>query len=1052
MNSNFILKRPVLAIVISIVIVLLGAISIKSLPIEQYPNITPPMVSVSANYLGADAVTVDNSVATPVAQSVMGVEKMLYMQSTSANDGSMTLEMTFDIDSDPDMNAVFTQNRVSEATPLLPASVNAQGITTQKSMENYLMVLSLYSKNRYDAEFLTNYAYINIRNELLKIDGVGRVQIMGAGEYAMRVWVDPQKLSFLDLSINDISAAIESQAGVYPLGQLGAAPYASKTAFTYTLTSPPMINTADEYGNIVLRTLEDGSQVFLKDVAQIELGAQSYGVDALFNGYPAATIMIYQAPGSNAVAVGNAIDETMQRLSESFIGDIQYEPVVDATYVIEEGIKEILLSLIFVLVLVILIIYIFLQNIRATLIPLIAIPVSLIGTFIFFPMLGMSINVFTLLGLVLAVGVVVDDAIVVVEAAQNNIDSGMPPEEATAEAMKKVTPAIVATTIVLAAIFIPIALMSGISGRLFSQFAVTIALSFIISGFNALTLSPVLCSLLLRKEAHKKRWFFREFDKGFDKTKKGYLSFASVMARHSKRTLIFVGASVIVLFFGFKLIPAGFLPEEDQGYVLTSVNLPAAASLERTAAVNEKIEEIVSQFDYVESVMTVAGFNMLSGIMSSNSGVIFIKLKNWNQRKESASEVVDILNRELYFALNDGEAYSFGPPTIPGLGTAAGYNIMILDKGGNSVEYLAENSDRFIEAALKKPAIASAQSQFSTSVPQRELRIDKDAVLKAGVDMSALHEMLATYLGGNYVSNFNRFGQFYRTYVQADAHFRENKDDFFNYYIQNDKGESIPLSSLVQIKDVEGVEYIARFNLFPAISVTGASAKGYSSAQTMQALEETAKEVLPDDMGYAWSGMSYQEANDTSDNGLIYVLIIVFVYLVLAALYENWSLPLSILLGIPVALLGAIATIYVAHLFNPLYQDDLFFQLSLLIMIALSTKNAILIIEYAHDAFMKEGKDLTAAAFEAADLRYRPILMTALSFIIGTIPLILASGANAHSRNIIGLALGGGMIIATVVGIFIYPTLYVFIGKIGGFEKKRRRLQGNAVPQSSANA
>lgn len=1037
---NFFIRRPIFAMVISIIIVILGVLSIRSLPVEQYPDITPPSVEVSATYQGADAVTVDEAVATPVGQSIMGVSDMLYLQTTSASDGSMSLTATFAVGSDPDMNAVFTQNRVATATPMLPSSVRQQGLTTIKSMSGFLMVFGLYSEDgRYNDNFLANYAYINIQNELLKIDGVGKVQILGAGEYSMRIWVKPDVLDYLNVSLADITGAIESQSGVFPAGKLGGEPSAKGTEFTYTVTMPPQISSAEEYENIIIRTLPDGGQVKLGDVARVELGSQIYGVNSDFNGHPAAMIAVYQAPGSNAMEVGSSVKSRMQELSQDFNDGLDYDVIVDATNSIRSGISDIVTTLAIALILVVLIIFLFIQDIRAMIVPVVAIPVSLVGAFMLFPLLGFSVNIFSLLGLILAIGLVVDDAIVVIEAVQVNIANGMNPKQATRAAMRSVASPIIATTVVLAAVFIPVSFIGGITGRLYQQFAITIALSVVISAFNALTLSPALCSLVLRNKKPATKGFFGWFNRGFDRTVEGYLGFTKTISRHAARTLLFIAVIAGAIFGLTRVIPNGFLPQEDQGYLMIGINLPNAASLERTEAAVSEIQAIVSRIPEVQYTAGVSGFNLLSGVASSNSGVLFVTLVDYSQRKTTAMQLVDQLNGELYVAVNDAQAFAFQAPSIPGLGTTSGVSLTVQDRGGNDIPYLAEYTDQFIAKARELPEISTITSQFDANVPQRKMVIDENQAFQQGVSMDEIHSVLATYLGGAYINNFNRFGKIYQTYVQSEAEYRRTKDDLMSYFVTNAKGESVPLASFVSIGDTTGVEFVNQFNLYRAIALNANASSEYSSTQAMDALQALADSTLPKDMGIAWSGMSFQERN-ASGNGIgAFAIAVVFVFLILAALYESWTLPWSILLGVPFAVFGAMVFIFCAHLLDPVYVDNIFMQISLILLIGLSAKNAILIVEYANEAFFDEGKDLMASVIEAARLRFRPIMMTALAFLLGVSPLIFASGASSVAQTVMGVALVGGMGIATLFGVFVYPALYAFIAKVGRFDRIRER-------------
>ena len=1039
--EKFFVSRPIFAISLAIVIVLIGAISILRLPIEQYPDITPPVVEVSASYDGADAETVNNAVATPVAQSIMGVSDMLYMQATSANDGSMVIQVTFDIGSDPDLDAIFTQNNVATATPLLPATVTRQGVTTRKTMTGFLLVYSLHSDGRYDNEFLSNYAYINMQNELLKIDGVGKVSIMGAGEYAMRVWLKPDILKYYGIEVSEITAAIENQGGIYPAGQFGAEPAPDGTVYTYTVTMPPQINTADQFGQIVIRTTSTGEQIRLRDVADVSLGSQSYGVTSLYEGQPTALIVVYQQPGSNAMEVGRSVRQAMERIEARFPDGIEATTIVDNTVSIEAGVKDIFRTLLIALVLVIVIIYLFIQDWRATVIPLVAIPVSLVGAFMLFPILGFTINIISLLGLVLAIGLVVDDAIVVVEAAQVNIAAGMAPRQAALEAMRNVASPIVATTVVLLAVFIPVSFTGGITGRLFQQFSITIAVSVVISAFNALTLSPALCALLLRRREPPKKGFFAAFNRWFGRQMERYTTFTPTLIRHVARTGIFIAVVLVAIFLVWRGLPAGFLPEEDQGYVMVMVSTPEASSLQVTQGVMEQADAVIRTLPEVESTAFAAGFNMMAGIASTDSGIIFVKLVGYADRKLSAMQIAQRLTGELYVAVPGGECYAFIPPSIPGLGISSGVSVEVQDLEGRGTDYLAEQTDQLIDSLRKLPSIASVTTQFNDGVPQRRLRIDKGQALAAGVDLGVLYAELTTLLGGQYINNFTRFGKLYQTYLQAAPEYRIDRRSLDSYYVTSSSGESVPVASLVEVVDTVGVEYVSQFNLYRSISLTITPDARSSTSTVMQEITRTASEVLPQDIGIAWSGTSYQEANASKTGGLVYLLALVFVFLALAALYESWGLPLSILMSVPVAVLGAVLFIGGMHLMNTLYVNDIYMQISLVMLIGLAAKNAILVVEYADRLFREKGATLMEAAIGAAKLRVRPIIMTAFAFILGVLPLVFASGVYATARNIMGVALVGGMLFATLLGIFVYPALYYLVGRIGRFERHRATKQ-----------
>ena len=1035
--EKFFVSRPIFAISLAIVIVLVGAISITQLPIEQYPDITPPVVEVSATYDGADAETVNNAVATPVAQAVMGVSDMLYMQATSANDGSMTLQVTFGIGSDPDLDAIFTQNNVSSATAELPATVTRQGVTTRKTMTGFLMVYSLHSDGRYDGEFLSNYAYINLQNELLKIDGVGKVSIMGAGEYAMRIWLRPDVLKYYGIAVDEVTAAIEQQGGIYPAGQFGAEPAPDGVAYTYTVTMPPQISTAEEFADIVVRTTSSGEQIRLGDIAEVSLGSQTYGVSSSYESDPTAMIVIYQQPGSNAVAVGGKIKAAMERLAERFPDGIEAATIVDTTTSIDAGVRDIFRTLIIALLLVIFIIYLFLQDWRATVIPLVAIPVSLVGAFALFPLLGFSINIISLLGLVLAIGLVVDDAIVVVEAAQVNIERGMKPRAAALEAMRNVASPIVATTVVLLAVFVPVSFTGGITGRLFQQFSVTIAVSVVISAFNALTLSPALCALLLRHREPSQKGFFAVFNRWFARQMDRYTAFTPTLMRHVARTGLFVAVVLGTIFVVWRKLPAGFLPEEDQGYVMVMVSTPEASSLQVTRKAMTDADAVIRSLPEVASTSFAAGFNMMAGIASTSSGIIFVKLVDYSDRKLSAMQIAQKLTDELYVAVAGAECYAFIPPSIPGLGVTSGVSVEVQDLEGRGTAYLLENAERLMDSLRKSPSVASVTTQFDAGVPQRRLRIDKQQALAAGVDLGTLYGELTTLLGGTYINNFTRFGKLYQTYVQAAPDYRLDRRSLDSYYVTSASGESVPVASLVEVADTVGVEYVSQFNLYRSVSLTVTPAARASTTTVMQEITATAAAVLPDDIGTAWSGTSYQEANASKTGGLVYALALVFVFLALAALYESWGLPLAILMSVPVAVLGAVLFVGGTHLMNALYVNDIYMQISLVMLIGLAAKNAILVVEYADRLFREQGVSLMDAAIGAAKLRVRPIIMTAFAFILGVMPLVFASGVYATARNIMGVALVGGMLFATLLGIFVYPALYYFVGKIGRFEQRR---------------
>ncbi|MBR5820319.1 MAG: efflux RND transporter permease subunit [Alistipes sp.] len=1029
--DRFFISRPIFAIALAIGIVMLGVLSIASLPVEQYPDITPPVVEVSATYPGADAETVNNAVTTPLAESIMGVSNMLYMQCTSANDGTASLQIIFDIGSDPDMDAVFTQNRVAAAQAKLPEAVLQQGVTTQKTMTGFLLVYALHSDGRYSEEFLSNYAYINLQNELLKINGVGKIEIMGAGEYAMRIWLKPDLLNYYGIPLDAVIEAINVQSTIYPTGQFGAEPAPEGTVYTYTVTLPPAMNSAEEFAEIIVYTTPSGEQIRLKQLAEVGLGSQSYGVSSRFEGFPTTLMVIYQEPGSNAMQVGEAIRQTMQRLEERFPDGIASTTIVDTTTSIRAGVKDIFVTLLVALLLVVAIIYLFIQDWRATLIPLIAIPVSLIGAFAVFPLLGFSINVISLLALVLAIGLVVDDAIVVVEAVQVNLARGMNPREATLEAMRNVASPIVATTVVLLSVFLPMSFAGGIAGLMFQQFSVTIVVSVIISTFNALSLSPALCALLLRHREPAKKGLFARFNNWFSRQQSRYTTFTPTLIRHSGRTLLFTLIMLGAITLLWRTLPGGFLPDEDQGYVMVMVNTPEASSLQVTEQAILRIDSLVRQQEAVLDTSFAAGYNLLAGIASTNSGVIFVSLKDYNERKITAMEIATMLNEEFYTAVPEATCYAFIPPSIPGLGISSGVSVEVQDLAGQGTSYLSQQTDRLIVALEKDPAISSVTTQFNDGIPQRRLEVDREQALAKGVDLGTLYGDMSALLGGRYIDNFTRFGRLYQTYLQAAPEYRHDRRALERYFVSSSSGEQIPLPTLVEVVDTVGVAYVSQFNLYRSISLNITPERGASTGAVMAAIEQIGSEVLPDDIGMTWSGVSFQEAAEQGKGLWVYAVTLLFVFLALAALYESWGLPLAILLSVPIAVLGALASVSVAHLADPIYVNDIYLQISLVMLIGLAAKNAILVVEYADKLHRERQASLLDAAMEAARLRLRPILMTAFSFILGVVPLVFASGVYATARNILGVALVGGMLCATLVGIFLYPALYYLIARLG---------------------
>ena len=1050
-SGNIFVQRPVLAIVIAIIIVIVGLITLSGLPIEQYPNLTPAIVKVQALYTGANAIDIEESVATPLEQEINGVDNMIYMQSTNSNDGTMNIKVSFEVGTDPDMNTVLVQNRVSAATARLPESVKKLGVTTKKVNSNILLLIGLTSEGQvFDNFFLGNYAMMSIKDMLSRIPGVGEVVTLGSADYSMRIWIKPDQLTQKNITVPEIVAAIKQQNILVPGGQLGAEPAPKGTEFTYTLQLPKRYSTAKEFEKIVVRTKPDGSQMLLSDVAEVKFGVEAYKGFGRLNKEDCAIIAIYQAPGSNAIDVASRVKETMQEMEKDFPESIKYDISLDSTLAITEGMKEVVETFLIALLLVILVVFLFLQDWRATIIPLLAIPVSLIGTFIFFPMLGFSVNVLSLLGLILAIGIVVDDAIIVVEAVLVNIERGMKPKEATIEAMKKVTGPVIATTLILISIFIPVAGMAGITGRLYQQFAITIALSVFVSSINALSLSPALCSLMLREPKPYKGVmgkFFGGFNKMMDKTTDSYVSITSVLTGKIKRGTIFIGLiSLLAVFFGEK-VPGGFIPEEDMGYFFVNVQLPPASSLQRTDVIAKQIEELLLENEEVEYVTNVVGYSMLSGSMIPNNAFMFVALKDWGDREVTVKEFSDNINIELG-KIQGAIAMAFRPPPLPGLGNGSGFSIMIQDKAGNTPQYLEEQTFAFIKAAMERPEIGRAFTPYRASVPQRLIDINKEKALKLGVPLNDLYTTIGAFMGGTYVNDFTRFGNLFKTYIQAEPEYRQTEDQVANFFVRNRDGEMVPLSTLADFKHISGPDYTNRFNLFRSAEVTGVPAPGYTSDQALAALEEVVGEVLPEGMGYAWNAMSYQEKTSSGTLGPILTLSLIFVFLILAAQYESWSLPFSVLLGTPFAIFGALLALYIARFFSLTFENNVFAQVSLIMLIGMAAKNAILIVEFATEEF-HNGASLVDAAVKASRERFRPILMTAFAFIFGIFPLVLASGSGAESRKVMGMALLGGMTVATFLGVFLYPMLFVMIGKIAGYEKKRDKKELTQEPSIS---
>ncbi len=1045
--SRFFINRPIVAMVISILMVIVGAITIATLPVSQFPSIAPPEVQIQANYVGADAQTVEQAVATPIEQQMSGVDNLNYMYSLNAANGQMTSIVDFDVKTDPNTDLILTQMRETQAASQLPADVTNYGVTVQKSVTAPLMVIGLYSPHgTYDAKFLANYAYINLNDQLTRVRGIGNVQVFGAGQYAMRLWVKPDQLAKLGVTVPEIVSAIQTQNTVNPAGQVGAAPGPKGQEYTYSVRAQGRLTSPEEFGQIVIRELPDGGTVRVKDVARVELGAQDYTIVGRLNGKPSAILAVYQLPGTNAVEAADGVKKLMAQVKQRFPQDMDYVVSLDTTRSVTEGIKDIVVTLGIAILLVTIVVYIFLQGWRATLIPLLAVPVSLIGTFVFFPVFGFSINTLSLFGLVLAIGLVVDDAIVVVEAVERHIEEGLAPKEAALQAMREISGPVIGIALVLSAVFVPTAFIPGITGRLYQQFAVTIAISVILSAFNALTLSPALSALLLRpkQEGHGLlRRFFTWFNGMFGRATNGYVRWSGGLIRKSGVAL------AMLVIFGLaagligRRIPSSFLPDEDQGYIFLHLQLPNAASLERTEEVCSKVEKILAETPGVKYTTTVAGFSLLSFVRTTYNGFFFVTLKDWDERKsrgEQYQQILQHVNRELA-KLPDGFAISFSPPAIPGVGTSGGFTFVLEDRAGKDVQFLADNLAKFTAAARKRPEIGGLVSTFLPNVPQQFIDVDRDKVLKQGVPLGDVYKTIQAYMGGVFVNYFNRFGRQWQVYVEAEGNYRKNLDDIGQFYVRNNKGEMVPLSALTKFEPRAGPEFTMRYNLYRSAQIVGGAAPGYSSAQAMKALEETFAQTMPREMGYDYMGMSFQEkkAQQGLPSWVIFAFSLLFVFLILAALYESWSLPFSVLLSTPVAVFGAFAVLWLRRVilshFLPVYmvqiEDDVYSQIGLVMLIGLAAKNAILIVEFAKDKY-EEGMGLVDAALEGARLRLRPILMTSFAFILGCVPLWTASGAGAVGRQIMGTTVIGGMLAASGIGIFFIPAIFYLVEKLSG--------------------
>jgi HAE1 family hydrophobic/amphiphilic exporter-1 len=1046
--ASFFVNRPIVAIVISIVMVILGVVAMVQLPVALYPNIAPPEILLTATYVGADALTVEQSVATPIEQQMSGVNQMIYMYSTNASTGGqMNLRVDFDVTTDPNIDQVLAQMRSSQAMSQLPPEVQMQGVTIKTSTTSPLALFSLYSpKGSRDALFLANYGYININDAMTRVPGVGQVTIFGAGQYAMRMWVRPDTLAKLNITVSEIIEAIKNQNTVNPAGQVGGEPIPQGQEFTYAVRAQGRLLTPEQFGQIIVRANPDGSVVRVADLARIELGSQTYSMQGRLDGAPAALIAIYQAPGSNAIDTFRAAKQLMDEAKTRFPADVDYTVSLNTTLAVTEGIREIVKTLWEALVLVIIVVFIFLQGWRATLIPLMAVPVSLVGTFALFPLLGFSINTLSLFGLVLAIGLVVDDAIVVVEAVEHHIEHGLSPRDATLKAMSEVSSPVIAIALILSAVFVPTAFIPGITGRLYQQFAVTIAVSVIISAFNALTLSPALSSLLLRprKEARGPLGaFFRWFNHWFGRATDGYVSGCSHLIH--KTLFAFALLALFTAFAGVfaSRLPSSFIPEEDQGYLYANVQLPPASSMQRTNQACDKIEAILKATPGIAHFTTVAGYSLLSTVTTTYNAFYFLTLEPWHERDakgRTAAVIMRELNAKLA-TLPDAQAVVFSPPAIPGVGTSGGVSFVLEDRSGSGIKFLAENTARFLDAARKRPEFANLFTTLLPSVPQVFADVDREKVLKQGIDLSSVYQTLQTFMGGFFVNYFNQFGRVWQVYVQAEGDYRTEAQNVGQFYVRNRSGDAVPLSTLVSTRATSGPEFTVRFNEHQAAQINGLLAPGVSTNQGMRALEEVFAQTMPTAMGYEYMGMSFQEkvASQGVPASVVFGFSLLMVFLILAAQYESWTLPFSVLLATPVGVFGAFLLLWLRA-----FENNVFAQVGLVMLIGLSAKNAILIVEFCKLEYEK-GTPLIEAALAGAKLRLRPILMTAFAFILGVVPLVVATGAGAISRQTLGTTVLGGMLAASLLAIFLVPVSFVVVERLSRSSAEKAPVEAPAV-------
>src|ERR1700678_3397790 len=1032
--------------------VIVGAISIATLPVAQFPQIAPPEIRLQANYPGADAQTLEQSVAVPIEQQVSGVDNMSYMYSLNATANQQTtLLVDFDLKTDPNTDLLLTQSRQQLANGQLPPEVNNYGITLKKATTAPLMIVALYAPHgTHDSNYLANYAYINLNDPIARLYGVGQTQVFGSGQYAMRLWVKPDQLAKLGITVTDIVNALQAQNTVNPAGEVGGEPAQSNQQFTYAVLAQGRLTSPEQFGDVIVREAPNGGTVRVKDVARVELGTQDYSLMARLNGKPSAAIAVYQLPGTNAVQTVEGVRKLMAQMKQRFPQDIDYTVSLDQTLPVTEGMKEILWTLVIAIVLVIFVVYLFLQDWRATLIPMLAVPVSLVGTFAIFPLFGFSINTLSLFGLVLAIGLVVDDAIVVVEGIQHHIEEGLSSKDAARKAMEELSGPVVGIALVLAAVFVPTIFIPGITGRLYQQFALTIAISVMLSAFNALTLSPALSGLLLRPKKETRGplgKFFRVFNGYWERSTDSFVRWSGDVIRKGALVLVLLAVAGGAAWLIGAHLPTSFLPDEDQGYLYINMQLPNAASLERTSAAARQVEKILADTPGVQYTTSVVGFSLLSFVRTSYNAFFWVSLKPWDDRKsrDDAYQAIKVhLNQQLK-QLPEGTVLPFSPPAIPGVGTAGGVTFVLEDRAGKDIQFLTDNLNKFLAAARKRPELAQVTTTFIPSVPQEFINVDPSKVLKQGVALTDVYNTIQAYMGGLFVNYYNDFGRTWQVYVEAEAPYRATTNDLGQFYVRNGQGQTVSLTALAKSDTRSGPLFPMSGNESRTAQINASAAPGYSSDQATAALEDVFNQTMPREMGYDWIGMSYQEqkSREGIPPSVIFGFSILFVFLVLAALYESWTVPFSVLLSTPVAVFGALATLWLRRVvlgwFSPAYmvqiENDVYAQIGLVMLIGLAAKNAILIVEFAREE-LKKGRPLVDAALEGARLRLRPILMTSFAFILGCVPLWIATGAGAVSRQIMGTTVIGGMLAASLIGIFLIPSIFYLVEKWSGGDKQ----------------